>query len=113
MLFAIIAIIVGYRKARDSGRNGFLWAAICGVTFIVVQLLIAFGIGVIIGVGAEFAGWNETLYDDYGWVITILSIVFSIGSILLIFKYLDRIPDEPLLGTPPPPPVFESNDQNL
>ncbi len=112
MLFAILAVIFGYRKARDSGRNAYLWAAICGVTFIGMQLLVAFGIGIIIGVGVEFAGWSESLYDDYAWVITILSIVFSVGSILLIFKYLDRIPDEPTMIAPPPPPVFDSTDHN-
>ncbi len=107
MILAILAIWFGYRKARDTGRNPFLWAAICGGTFIGVQLLVGFGIGVILGVGVEAFGWSETVYEDYNWVYTICAMAASILSVYLLFRYLDRIPAEEPTIQPPPPPTFD------
>lgn len=110
MILAILAIIFGYRKARDTGRNGVLWGAICGLAFVGSQILVSFGAGMFIGIGAEFWGWSESLYDDLAWPITIAAIIVSVLVLLLIFRYLDRVPpDEP--GPPPPPPSFEQSDQ--
>ncbi len=110
MLLAILAIWYGYKKARDSGRNPFLWAAISGVTFIGVQLLAASGIGAIMGLGIAFWGWRETVFDDNQIFITIASLIAGIAAVLLIFRYLDRIPDEPVNTGPPPPPTFDQNE---
>jgi len=109
MILAILAFYFGYRKGRDSGRSGVLWAFICGLTFIAVQLLTAVAIGLFIELGIVFGGWSETLYDDLAWVITIGSIVASIVSLVILFKYLDRVPDEPEPTAPPPPPTFDQN----
>lgn len=111
MLLTIFAIWFGYKKARDSGRNGILWGAICGGVFIGTQFMVAIGAGIFIGIGVEMWGWKETLYDDMSWVITLASIVASIVALLIVFKFLDRIPDDDPPVTPPPPPTFENNDQ--
>ncbi len=39
MVLIILAIWFGYKKARDTGRNKFLWAAIAGGVFLGVQIL--------------------------------------------------------------------------
>jgi len=106
MLLAILAIWWGYKKGRDSGRNGALWAVICGATFIGVQILAAFAIGIAIGVGIEVFNWPENTFDTYSILISIAAWVPGIVSLLLIFKYLDRIPDSPVETAPPPPPTF-------
>lgn len=107
MLLAILAIWFGYKKAKATGRNPVLWAAICGAAFIGMQLLTALVIGITVGIGVELRGWPETIYDDYQWIVTVISIVVSIISLLLVFKYLDRIPENaPLVQQPPPPPIF-------
>lgn len=105
MLLAILAAWFGYKKAKDSGRNGILWAFICAGTFIGTQLLCALGIGLFLGFGVELWGWSPTIYENYSFVINLVCIVVSIGSILLLFRYLDKIP-EPEVFTPPPPPNF-------
>jgi hypothetical protein len=112
MLLAILAVIFGYRKARDTGRNPFLWAAICGGAFIGTQLIVTFGAGIVLGLGVAFLGWNETLFDDFGWVITLIAIVLSIVVMWLIFKYLDRVPADDPQSTPPPPPIFHEDDRS-
>lgn len=107
MILAILAIWFGYKKARDTGRNPFLWAAICGGTFIGVQLLVEFFIRVIMGVGVEAFGWSETVYEDFSWVYTIVAMAASILSVYLLFRFLDHVPDEEPATEPPPPPTFD------
>lgn len=111
MLLAILAIWFGYKKARDTGRNGVLWGAISGVTFIGVQLLVSLGFGFVIGIGVALWGWNESLYNDMTWVITIVAIVASIFALWLLFRFLDRVQDQEMVDAPPPPPTFDPNDQ--
>lgn len=111
MILAILAIWFGYKKARDTGRNGVLWGAICGATFIGVQFLVSFGVSILVGVGIAVWGWKETLYDDLTWVITLAAIIASVVALLVLFKFLDRIPEEPIVDEPPPPPTF-NDDQS-
>ena len=110
MLLAILAFWWGYKKGRDSGRNAIVWSVICGATFIGIQLMIGLGVGILIGVGTQFWGWSETILDKYSILISIVSFIPAIVTLLLIFRYLDRIPDEPVVSAPPPPPTFDNND---
>lgn len=107
MLFTILAIWFGYKKARDTGRNPILWAAICGVTFIGVQMLVGLGAGVAIGIGIAFAGWEESAFETYSWLISLVAIAFAFVSLYLLYRYLDRVPDVEGPYGPPPPPNFK------
>ncbi len=107
MLLVILAIWFGYKKARDTGRNPFLWAAICGGTFIGVQLLVGIGFGVIIALGIELWGWSDGLYDKLSWAISLVAVVISVAALYLLFRFLDRVPkEESNVAPPPPPPTF-------
>jgi hypothetical protein len=106
MLLAILAFYWGYKKAKATGRNAALWSVICGVTFIGIQLLIGFGIGFLIAIGTQFWGWDEKMLDQYSILITIVSFVPAIVTLVLIFRYLDKIPDDGVQSVPPPPPTF-------
>jgi len=110
MLLAILAVWFGYKKARDTGRNAILWAVICGGAFIGIQLLVGLGIGVVMGIGIAAWGWSPKIFDDYSILISIVSWVPAIVTLLLIFRYLDRVPDEPVLTQPPPPPTFGQSE---
>jgi hypothetical protein len=111
MLLVILAIYFGYKKAKDTGRNPFLWAAICAGVFIGLQVLTGLGVGFIMGVGIATLGWPETIFEAYSWGITIASVVVSIIGLLLVFRYLDKIPDEPVVTAPPPPPSFTPENE--
>jgi hypothetical protein len=111
MLLVILAIWFGYKKAKATGRNPFLWAAVAGLTYAGVQLLVGMAFGVAIGLGIELLGWPESTYDDLTWLITIVAIAASLLSIYLLFRYLDRVPTDDEATPPPPPPTFEQNDQ--
>jgi small-conductance mechanosensitive channel len=106
MLLVILAIWLGYKKARDSGRNPYLWAFISAAVFIGTQVVVGLLIGGVIGFGIAFWGWRETAFNDSAIIITIISIVASIGSLILVLWYLDRLPDDGVTGEPPPPPTF-------
>jgi MFS family permease len=110
MLLVILAIWLGYKKARDSGRNPYLWAFIAAAVFIGTQVVAGLLVGAFIGFGIAFWGWRESAIDDSAIIITIISIVASIGSLLLVFRYLDKLPDDGVTGGPPPPPTFGDNN---
>lgn len=108
MILAILAVWFGYKKARDTGRNPFLWAAICGGTFIGLQLLVGLGFGVLIGIGIELWGWPENTYDDFSWLISLAAAAVSFVALYLLFRYLDKLPDDEAANElPPPPPTFD------
>ena len=106
MILAILAFIWGYRKGRDSGRSGPLWSAICGFTFLGIQVIFSLAAGLLLGIGAGLYGWDVKIYDQYSILISLLSLIPAGLALWLIFKYLDRIPDESLNSMPPPPPNF-------
>lgn len=106
MILAILAFWWGYKKGRDSGRNGALWSVICGFTFIGIQLLVGLGAAVLLGVGIAMWGWDENALDKYWILVNLVALVPSVLVLWLIFRYLDRVPDEPVVGQPPPPPNF-------
>jgi uncharacterized BrkB/YihY/UPF0761 family membrane protein len=110
MILAILAFWYGYKKARDTGRNPILWSVICGGTFIGVQLVISFGVGIFIGIGSQMWGWKPDISTGLYWIVTLVSVVASFVSLMLLFRYLDRIPPtETPLEQPPPPPTFDQN----
>jgi hypothetical protein len=110
MIIAILAFYFGYKKGKESGRSGVLWALICGFAFLGTQLAVGLGVGIVIALGAGLWGWSETLYDDMALPINLVAIVLSIAVLLLILRYLGRVPDEPTVDAPPPPPVFGPNE---
>ncbi len=107
MILFILAAYFAYKKDKSTGRNGFLWALITAGIFIGTQFLVALSIGLFLALGVEIFGWSEAVYDEFNFLITAVSIVASFGSVWLIFRYLDKIPEEEAISLPPPPPTFD------
>lgn len=103
MILFILAAFFAYKKAQSTGRSGILWAFITAAVYIGTQLLLALGIGLFLGIGIELFGWSETLYDDWNLPITAVCIVASFGAVWLVFRYLDKVPEEEIIVSPPPP----------
>ena len=108
--FTVLAIWFGYKKARDTGRNPFLWAAICGATFIGVHLLTTIGIGLFSAFCIEVWGCDPE-YFYQAWYTILLSLIPSFAGIFIIFRYLDRVPKTVGRDELPPPPRFDQNGQ--
>ena len=106
MIFAIVAAVLAYRTANENGRNGLLWAVIAAALFIGSQLVVTFGIGILIGVGVEIFGWSEAVYEEtMVWgPITVVAIGVSILTTWLLLRYLSRPATVEVDNSPPPPP---------
>lgn len=104
MLFAIVAAVLAYRKANDTGRNGILWAIIAVATFIGTQFVTALVLGLVFGLFLVFTNGAEPDLEKFDIVITILAIIVSFISTWALLKYLDRVPPSDNYTTPPPPP---------
>jgi FtsH-binding integral membrane protein len=107
MILFILAAFFAYKKAKSTGRSGILWALITAGVYIGTQFLFALGIGLFLAIGVELFGWSETIYDDFNLLITAVCIIASFGSVWLVFRYLDKIPEEETFISPPPPPTFD------
>lgn len=106
MLLAILFAYFGYKKAKDSGRNGILWGFIALAAFIGSQLLVGLLLGIGIGIGIALFDWSENSIDTYDILIRIVAWIAGIVGAYLVLKYLDRIPDDGTYSGPPPPPSF-------
>ena len=105
MIFAIISAFLAYRKAKDNGRNGWLWALIAAATFIGTQFVVALALGIFLGIILGVTGRTEEDVKMAELAITALAIVLSFVTTWLLLRYLDKAPQEEVLITPPPPPT--------
>lgn len=104
MIFAIIAAVLAYRKAKDAGRNAWGWAFIAAGTFIGTQLIVALALGVLMGIFLVATERGEDTFKGADILITIIAVIFSFGTTWLVLKYLDRNANQNMLNEPPPPP---------
>jgi hypothetical protein len=115
MIFAIVAAILAYRTAKESGRNGFLWAAVGAAVFVGSQSAVSFDAGILLGFGVEFLGWSETIYDEtMVWgPITVVALGVSILATWLLLRYLGKPLREDTgdFSPPPPPPTTFGDNQ--
>jgi hypothetical protein len=94
-----------YGKAKQRGRNPIRWALLAAATFLGTQLLVAGGIGFILGLGEDLWGWSANLINDYNLHITIVSLLACIVTNWLVLRPLNNNPKESFTE-PPPPPKF-------
>lgn len=109
MLLAILAAYFGYKKAKATGRNGFLWAAISVGAFIGTQFLFAIAVGFAVMAASGFEVPDNDPLQGSETAIGFAAIVPSVAVVWLIFRYLDRLPPEEETDGPPPPPTFGEN----
>ncbi|MFN0277704.1 MAG: hypothetical protein ACKVRN_03785 [Pyrinomonadaceae bacterium] len=91
MILILLAIWFGFKKARDTGRNPWLWAAISGGVFLVTQFLAGLVFGVLIVIGQQIWGWSEDEFNNfYLPLANIPAIILSIVALWLVFRFLDK-----------------------
>jgi ABC-type methionine transport system permease subunit len=104
MIFAIVAVILGYQKAKATGRNPWLWAFIAALTFIGTQFVVAIFLGLVLGI---ILGVTERPEEDFkmaDFAIRALAVILSLVATWLLLRYLDNPPVEETSALPPPPP---------
>ncbi|MFN6962629.1 MAG: hypothetical protein ACK4S4_02565 [Pyrinomonadaceae bacterium] len=60
-------------------------------------------VGSAMAVGIELYGWPESVFDEYSLGISIVAWVIALASLLLLFRFLDRVPRAEIADVPPPP----------
>jgi hypothetical protein len=119
MIFAIVSGYLAYKHALAAGKNQWLWCFIGIGIFILTQLIVGAGFGILIAFYLGFSNVPESTFDStfdetlkqYSAIINVFAIVCSFVSMWLLLKYLDRVPREEVFIQPPPPPSFnETND---
>ena len=109
MILAIITAYLAYKRAKENGRNGLLWAAVGAGVFIGAQLVVSLGAGVLAGFGIAILGWPESLYEEAIFVgpVTVIGIGASILASWILLRYLGKPIDQEPADLPPPPPTFD------
>jgi hypothetical protein len=108
-IFAIISFSIAYKRAKVTGRNGFIWGIFAAATFIATGLTFTFGVGVILGIGIELWNWRESIVEGVSIIGAIVSVIASFATTWLILRHLNKVPEESL-AKPPLPPIFEQKD---
>jgi len=111
MLLIILAIWFGFKKAKATGRNPYLWAAISAGVFIGAQLAVGFGFGIFSAFAQEIWGWSDQKLATYNSLLVIPALLASGIALFLLFRYLDKVPQVHLDNGPPPPPNFSEIDR--
>jgi Cu/Ag efflux pump CusA len=107
MIFFFVAAWLAYKRAKENGRNGIVWALITSVSFIAAQLITGMAIGLAIFAATGFDGTGDEIIDRFAIVINIAGIVVSILVVWLILRYLSKVPEDGSFTPPPAPPTFE------
>lgn len=110
MILIILAIWFGYKKARDTGRNPYLWAAIAAGVFIGTQIVVGVGVGILIAIGQQIWHWDDRVFETYSFVASIPALILSFVALWLVFRFLDRPRKTEIMTEPPPPPIFDPNE---
>lgn len=104
--FIIIATIFIYKTANQNGYNAILWSVIAVVTFFGVQLLLGIIVGIVLAIGMLYAGWTPDSLFGLSMIINLVTLALSVGSVLLILRYVNQIRDDEFVNAPPPPTDF-------
>ncbi|MDM7924088.1 MAG: hypothetical protein QUS14_17515 [Pyrinomonadaceae bacterium] len=109
MLIALMTAWIAYKKAKENGRNGWLWALIAAVVFIGTQTLTVLLLGVGLEVMVVLGQAHESIVEELSAIVSVVAFVASFGASWFVFRYLDRpiLEADELGGPPPPPPNFE------
>lgn len=112
----VVAAILVYKTARDTGRSGILWAFLLvglGLTLQFVVPIIATVVMVLV-YQASPSTMPESMMmeeiDSYAWLFILSGLALSFVSAWAIMRFVSRIPEEgPGSSAPPPPPTFGEN----
>lgn len=107
--FVIIATYFVYKNATDYGRNAPIWALITFVVGIGLQWVFPIILMIILSVVLLVTGSSQMQAQSslmfYAGFIGIGSLVLSGVVVLLILKFVSKMPEEKTFVKPPSPPT--------
>lgn len=106
----IVATVMAYRTARDYERNAAVWAAIVFAVGFGIQIILPFFVAIIAAVVMVAGGSTpmemQAALDVPAMIFGIVCIILSVVAMLLILRYLAKLPEENFDIPPAPPSDF-------
>lgn len=111
-VIVIVATYYVYKTAKDYGRNAVVWAIATFCLGFGIQFVVPFILGLILAVlymsqGTTDAAAIQERILGPAIVIGIVSIALSGVAMWVMLRMVSRLPDEPPVSQPPPPPDFQ------
>lgn len=103
MILAILFALLGYLKAKKTGRSKAFWSVAMALIYLFVQFVILV-IGVV-GIGSF--GWDPALFVTYEWTVNIGGWILGAVICLVVLSFLRGQP----LPEPVDPSGLNSDDE--
>ena len=106
----IVSTYYVHKTAKDYGRNAILWSVGTFVLGIGIQWVLPILLTMVLAVifvmqGTRNPNAIQEQLSGPAFVIGIASLVLSGVAMWLMLKMVSRLPDEPDVDMPPPPPT--------
>src|SRR5215471_16788011 len=98
------------RLARERNRSAVTWSIIGIMSWIGAEILVAFNLGAIHGIGVAL--WNWPTQSTTVSILTYaLALVAALSSVTIVSRILTAKSSEADYPAPPPPPTFRPSEQ--
>ena len=111
LIFVIVAPIFVYRNAKQNGHNAIFWTLAAIGLVVGLQIIIPLLIGIVLGVLWVNQGYSaaeiQSSLETPSMILGLVSLVLSIGGVLLIMRHVNTVRDaQESYPLPPTPPNF-------
>jgi cytochrome bd-type quinol oxidase subunit 2 len=108
IVVVIVATVLAYRTAKQYERNAVAWAAIVLAVGFGIQILVPIMVAIVIAVfmfsGVSSEPEVQLAFQAPAMIIGIACLFLSIVGVLLILRFLSKVPEEKSFTQPPAPP---------
>ena len=108
LVFIIVAPFFVYRNAKQNGHHPVFWTLLALGVGIGLQIVLPLVVGIVIGVVLVSQGQSEAEIQQAlqtpATIMGVVTLVLSVGGILLIMRRVNTVRDIPVSQPPPPPP---------
>jgi hypothetical protein len=91
------------RLAREHKQSALVWSFIGIAAWVGAEAVVAFGLGMLYGLGVGLWGWPLPLPPLFRLLAYVAALAAAIGSLMLARRLLTSHKELP---SPPPPPTF-------
>jgi len=98
------------RLARERNRSAVVWSILGILTWIGAELLVAFTLGLVHGLGVALWGWPSQS-TAVSLLTYALALIAALASVTLLSRILTAKATQTDYPAPPPPPSFAQSEQ--
>jgi hypothetical protein len=107
----IVATYFVNKTAREYGRNVTLWTLLTLGVGLGGQIVLPFILGVVLVIIFMVSGTRDAAHlqqktETPAFYINIFCLLASFAAMWIVLRYVSRLPEDPDVHQPPPPPEF-------